>query len=259
MVQFCASVKKDENLSRMLDYVEEAAGGGASLCAFPEFAMMYTDSSQSRDALATQAEAMDGPFVTSICRAAREHSIEVVGTVYERGEHDDVYDTAFMADSRGNIVSKYRKIHLYDALGFRESEKLAAGNQMPSVLGSVCGSIGMMICYDVRFPEVARGLATAGADIIVVPSAWVSGPGKVDHWITMNKARAVENGCYIIAPDHVGNIYCGRSLVVDPFGRVVTDMQDMRGVTITDIDVGQVRQVRRDLPLLKNRRADLYG
>lgn len=259
VVQFCASVRKEDNLERILGYVADAAAKRAVLCAFPEFMMMYTDSSQSPADLARLAEPMDGRFVTAVCDAARRHSIEVVGTTYESDGSGAVYDTAFLAGSNGSIVSKYRKVHLYDALGFSESEKLAAGAQMPDMFESGCGRMGMMVCYDIRFPEVARSLATAGAQILAVPSAWVSGEAKVDHWITMNKARAVENGCFVIAPDHVGNTYCGHSLVVDPFGKIITDMQDKEGMSVVDIDVGQVEQVRQKLPLLKNRRTDLYG
>ena len=117
----------------------------------------------------------------------------------------------------------------------------------------------MMICYDLRFPELSRILTLMGAEILVSPSGWVQGDMKVEHWQTMVRARALENGCYVIAPDQVGNIYVGHSMIVDPFGRVVTDMGERQGLEIVDLDLSLVGEVREKLPLLKNRRADIYG
>jgi predicted amidohydrolase len=117
----------------------------------------------------------------------------------------------------------------------------------------------MMICYDLRFPELSRLLALMDAEILVSPSGWVQGDMKVEHWQTMVRARALENGCYVIAPDQVGNIYIGHSIIVDPFGRVVVDMCERQGLEIVDFDLSMVGEVREKLPLLKNRRADIYG
>ena len=119
--------------------------------------------------------------------------------------------------------------------------------------------IGFTICYDLRFPEMARSLATAGAEVLVAPSAWVKGNMKEEHWITINKTRAIENGCYVIAPAQVGNIYCGRSLVVDPYRKVLLDMKKKQGINFVDIDLKKVKEIRKVLPLLKNRRADTYS
>ncbi len=116
----------------------------------------------------------------------------------------------------------------------------------------------MMICYDLRFPEMSRMLASSGSEILIVPSAWVKGKMKEEHWITINKTRAIENGCYLVAPDQVGNIYCGRSLVVDPFGKVLLDMKKKEGIGVVNISLDQITQVRKKLPLLKNRRVDIY-
>jgi predicted amidohydrolase len=115
-----------------------------------------------------------------------------------------------------------------------------------------------MICYDLRFPEMSRILTVKGADVLVAPSGWVAGEMKEEHWQTMIKARAIENGSYVVAPDQVGNIYCGRSMVVDPFGVMLVDMGQREGVEVVEIDKSRVQQVRRSLPLLKNRRTDVY-
>ena len=259
VVQFKASTKKEENLKRIISYIEEAAREGASLCAFPEFMMFYTPSSQSPTELAKLAEPVTGDFVTEIARTAKANSIEVIGTLYERDSKNCVYDTSFLVSSLGRLVSKYRKVHLYDALGFRESKKLTPGSQIPSPQSSSIGKIGMMICYDLRFPEMSRGLVMAGTEILVAPSAWVRGEMKEEHWIAINKTRAIENGCFVISPDQVGNIYCGKSIAIDPFGRVLLDMKKRQGIGIIEIDRSLIKRIRRALPLLKNRRTDLYG
>ena len=106
---------------------------------------------------------------------------------------------------------------------------------------------------------MSRSLAAAGSEVLVAPSAWVKGKMKEDHWITINKTRAIENGCYVIAPDHVGNIYCGRSLVVDPYGKILLDMKKKQGMGFVNIDLDKVKQTRKVLPLLKNRRMDVYS
>lgn len=260
VVQMRASTEKEANLRHILSCISRAARGGASLVAFPEYMMLYTPSSQSPGQLAALSERRGGPFVSAVAAAAARHGIEVVGTFYERGRarSSRVYDSSFHLDAAGRLVSLYRKIHLYDALGFRESDKMAPGGSIAAPAPSAAGRLGMMVCYDLRFPEMSRTLAQAGSDVIVAPSAWVRGRLKEDHWITINRARAIENGCYMVSPDQVGNIYCGRSIVVDPFGEVLLDMGKRRGIGYAEVDPDVADRTRRDLPLLKNRRTDIY-
>ena len=259
VVQFKASTNKETNLKKIISYIEKAASKNATLCAFPEFMMFYTNSSQTPKQLAEMAETIDGNFINSIANVAKENHIQVVGSFYEKSEKKNrVYDTSFVINKYGKVISTYRKIHLYDALGFRESDKMTSGSSITKPVKTPIGKIGMMICYDLRFPEMARSLAASGSEILIAPSAWVKGNMKEEHWITINKTRAIENGCYVIAPDHVGNIYCGRSIVVDPFGNLLLDMKKKQGVGYADIKLSKVKQVRKVLPLLKNRRNDIY-
>lgn len=259
VAQFKASTEKNENLKKITRYICRASARGASLIAFPEFMMFYTPSSQTPAELAALAEPMTGEFVGSVADCARANSIEVVGTFYEKSpKRNRVYDTSFLADASGKISSYYRKIHLYDALGFRESDKMVPGTAIPEPAGSRMGRMGMLICYDLRFPEISRILASSGSEVLAAPSAWVKGELKEEHWIALNRTRAVENGCYMISPDQVGNIYCGRSLVVDPYGRIILDMKKREGVGYAEIVPELVRETRKLLPLLKNRRTDLY-
>jgi len=258
-VQMRSSEDKQDNLKKSVDYIAEAAGKGAQMVCFPEFQMAFSPGSQSAAELAAMAETVKGNFVLTLAAAAKKNRIRVIAAIYEKsGKKDRVYDTAMMINTSGKVTSTYRKLHLYNALGFKESAKLTPGKNVfrPAKMGA--GSIGLLICYDLRFPELSRILTVRGANVLVAPSAWVAGEMKEEHWQTMVKARAIENGSYVIAPDQVGNIYCGRSMMVDPFGVVLVDMGQREGIEVVDIDRSRVQTVRKSLPLLKNRRTDVY-
>ena len=260
VIQFKASTDKGQNLRRIVDFINKSASRGAELCAFPEFMMFYTTTQQSPRELASQAETIDGNFVRAIASAAKKNTIEVIGTIYEKSKKKDrVYDTSFLVDKSGMVRSTYRKIHLYDALGFKESKKLEPGSKISAPIKTSIGKLGMLICYDLRFPEMSRTLASSGSEILVVPSAWVKGKMKEEHWLTINRTRAIENGCYVIAPDQVGNIYCGRSLVIDPYGKILLDMKKKQGIGIVKISIPKVKETRKILPLLHSRRTDVYS
>ncbi|HYA82284.1 MAG TPA: carbon-nitrogen hydrolase family protein [Candidatus Bathyarchaeia archaeon] len=262
IVQMKSSTDKEENLRISLDFVKEGARRKARLICFPEFQMAFSSAKQSSKQLTNVAEsAKNGNFIVKLCSAARSYKIDVVATIYEKSEEQSfkrVYDTAVLINSKGNIISRYRKVHLYDALGFKESLKLMAGNSIEEPSATSTGSIGLMICYDIRFPEISRILAVQGAEILAAPSAWIQGVMKEEHWVTLLKARSIENGLYMVAPDQVGNIFSGRSMVIDPFGSVILDMGNREAMEIVDIDISRVQSVRKSLPLLKNRRNDVY-
>lgn len=259
VVQFKASTNKETNLKKIINYISKAAQNKATLVAFPEFMMFYTNSSQTPKQLASLAEKINGNFVNTIAKTAKQYRIQVIGSFYEKSNKKNrVYDTSFVIDKTGKVISTYRKIHLYDALGFRESDKMTSGSKITKPVKTSIGKVGMMICYDLRFPEMSRSLASSGSEVLVAPSAWVKGDMKEEHWITINKTRAIENGCYVIAPDQVGNIYCGRSVVVDPYGKILLDMKKKQGIGYVNIELKKIKQIRKVLPLLKNRRTDVY-
>jgi predicted amidohydrolase len=223
--------------------------------------MAFSSAKQSSKQLTNVAESANGNFIVKLCSAARSCKIDIVATIYEKSDalsDKRVYDTAVLINNKGNIISRYRKVHLYDALGFKESLKLMAGNSIELPSATSAGTIGLMICYDIRFPEISRILAVQGAEILVAPSAWVQGVMKEEHWVTLLKARSIENGLYMVAPDQVGHIFSGRSMVIDPFGSVILDMGNREGMEVVDIDISRVRSIRKSLPLLKNRRKDVY-
>jgi predicted amidohydrolase len=259
LAQITSSTEKAANLDLARELISEAKSKGAGMVAFPEFLMAFSPATQSAESLVEISETLDGPFTRSLRAASAAANIETLATIYEKSDVPGrVYDTAMWIDASGHLLAVYRKLHLYDALGFKESDKFLAGRELTQPFKSAIGTAAMTICYDLRFPELSRLLTLMGAEILMSPSGWVAGDMKVEHWQTMGRARALENGCYLIAPDQVGNIYIGHSMVVDPFGRVIIDMGECQGLAIVDLDLSLVGEVREKLPLLKNRRPDIY-
>lgn len=275
IVQMKSSLNKEENLSYSLEQIKEVGNQRSKIICFPEFQMAFSPDSQSSKELFAISESIDGNFVKELRRSAKKNNIFVVGSIYERATIDftksnksieksinnpsyQVYDTVVLINKQGSLISFYRKLHLYDALGFKESKKLLAGSDLFSPVPSPLGKIGTLICYDLRFPELCRLLALKGSNVLIAPSGWVQGTMKEDHWLTICKARSIENGVFLIAPNQVDNIFCGRSLIVDPFGIVILDMGNKEGCETIDLDLNRIKIVRNNLPLLKNRRDDLY-
>lgn len=262
LVQMKSSVDKNKNLSYSLKLIGRAAQKKAQLICFPEFQMAYSPAEQKPETLHEIAEKINGDFISALSNSAKKNKINVVATIYEfintNKQNQKVFDTAVIINERGKILSVYRKIHLYDALGFKESKKLLAGNIIEKPTRTSVGNLGLQICYDMRFPEISRILTVNGANILVSPSAWVAGFMKQEHWEIMLKSRAIENGVYVIAPNQLGNIYCGHSMVIEPFGATLIDMGNREGMEILDIDNSRIDTVRRTLPLLRNRRTDVY-
>jgi predicted amidohydrolase len=263
IVQMKSSINKQDNLIESLKYIKEAAYRRADYIFFPEFQMAFSSSTQTPDELYHSAEPLaNSKFLKKICKYSEKYKIGIVGTFFEKNPYQTdkkVFDTAFCTNKNGKIVSVYRKLHLYDAFGFKESLKFNRGDEIPKLVPTTIGKMGLMICYDIRFPELSRILTVNGSDIIVIPSGWVHGIMKEEHWITMLKARAIENGVYVIAPNQVGNIFCGRSMIVDPLGSILTDLGDKRGIECVEIQKERIDEVRKTLPLLKNRRSDIYN
>jgi predicted amidohydrolase len=260
IAQIKSSTEKQENLKKARVLVDKAKSKNAQLIAFPEFLMAFSPGEESAAELAARAESLDGPFVSALKESAKASRIAVLASIYEPCDvADRVYDTALWIDADGKVAAVYRKLHLYDAFGFKESDKFHPGADIAAPVTCADARCGTMICYDLRFPEMARMLALRGTDILFAPSGWVQGDMKLDHWQTMIKARALENGCYVIAPGQTGNIYIGHSLVADPYGRIIIDMGEAERLEIVDLDLSMVTEAREKLPLLKNRRTEVYA
>jgi deaminated glutathione amidase len=262
IVQMKSSVDKEINLVHSLKLINEAAKKKARLICFPEFQMAYSPPEQKSESLHKIAEKITGNFVTTLSNSAKQNRVNIVATLYEiintSDKNHKVFDTGVIINELGKLQSIYRKVHLYDALGFKESKKLLAGSIIEKPSKTSVGKLGLLICYDMRFPEISRILTVNGANILVSPSAWVAGFMKREHWEIMVRARAIENGVYVLAPNQVGNIYCGHSMAIDPFGSIIVDMENREGIEFIDIDSSKIDTTRRTLPLLMNRRTDVY-
>jgi deaminated glutathione amidase len=251
LVQVASSRVPEENRQHLAALEVPAA----DLVVLPE--VYQRDLGRPEDELAPDAEPLDGPFVEALTGKAREHGGTWVAGMIERSEDPDrPYNTLVVVDGDG-LRASYRKIHLYDSFGFRESDRLVAGARTPSVVEAAGLRIGLMTCYDLRFPELARELSRVGTDLVVVPSAWVAGPRKVPHWRTLVTARAVENVAYVAAVGQSAPRYCGHSMLVDPRGEVVVEAGDDDEVLVGELSTELLAEAREENPSLLNRRDDL--
>ena len=226
----------------------------ADLVVFPE--AFARDFGPPGSDIAEFAERTDSnaPFMTALIDIAEGYAVTVVAGMFEKSaDPRRPYNTLVVVD-KDSLQAQYRKIHLYDSFGYKESDRLLAGDIEP-VLVEVNGlRVGLMTCYDLRFPELARELAKQGADVIVVPSAWVAGPAKVDHWRTLVKARAIENTVYVVAVGQPGPRYTGHSMVVSPMGEVLVEGGAEEQVLEATLEQSLVAEARAQNPSLANRR-----
>jgi predicted amidohydrolase len=251
LVQVASSRKPVENRARL----EEMEVPPADLVVLPE--AFQRDLGGAGDAVAADAEPLDGPFVKALCARAADHGGTWVAGMMERSESPDrPYNTLVVVDGDG-LRASYRKIHLYDSFGFKESERLVAGPRTPARVQVGGFDVGLMTCYDLRFPELARALSRLGADLLVVPAAWVAGPRKVHHWRTLATARAIENVCYVAAVGQSVPRYCGTSVLVDPRGELVAEAGEKDEVVVGEVSRQLLEEARAENPSLLNRRDDL--
>jgi predicted amidohydrolase len=226
------------------------------LVVFPE---MYMALPEGDNSLTKQAERLDGPFVATLSQSARQHDVGVICGIWEQApDSSRVFNTAVVVLPDGKIAGSYRKLHLFDALSVRESARMLPGGERPPVLDLAGIRVGLAICYDLRFPELFRNLVERGADLIVVPAAWYAGPYKEDHWLTLLRARAIENTVYVAGVNLIGPVFAGRTSLIDPFGVVTATA--IEGVDIVHAELARARitQVRKKLPALLHCRKDLY-
>jgi predicted amidohydrolase len=223
---------------------------GADLVVFPE--AFARDFGEAGSDVSAYAESLDGPFARELARVADDAACTVVAGMFEESEDPTrPYNTLLV---RGASRATYRKIHLYDSFGYRESDRLTGGALEPVVVDVAGWQVGLMTCYDLRVPELARRLVDRGAEVLVLPAAWVAGPRKADHWRTLVRARAVENTVYVLAAAQSGPRYTGHSLVVDPMGDVLAEAGEGDEVIAATLDHETLATARRTNPSLANRR-----
>lgn len=248
LVQAASGLDPAANRARLAELA--AVRPGTDLVVFPE--AFARDFGQPGSPLGEYAEPLDGPFATAVASAAADRGTTVVAGMFEQSD-DPVrpFNTVLV---RGAVEASYRKIHLYDSFGFSESLCLTPGPVEPVTFGIEGFTAGLLTCYDLRFPELARRLVDRGADLLVVPAAWVAGEHKVEHWLTLLRARAIENTAYVVAAGQPGPRYTGHSVVIDPMGKVLAEAGTDEELLHADLDPARVRSARETNPSLANRR-----
>ena len=264
VVQLNSGTDREQNIASALAGVDQAARAGARLVILPEIWPYLGPEEQNR----ANAESIPGPITEMLAERARQHNIYIHGgTILEAAPGDpNMHNAAFVIDPAGEIIARYRKIHMFDVvLGggeqYRESATMTPGDEIVTV--EIDGiTVGLATCYDLRFPELFRILALRGASAVALPAAFTLTTGK-DHWETLIRARAIENGFYMMASAQwgkhpPGNWCYGRSMIVDPWGTVLATAADGVGMAMTTISQSRVDAVRGQIPSLANRQPHAY-
>ncbi|MEQ8200855.1 MAG: carbon-nitrogen hydrolase family protein [Syntrophomonadaceae bacterium] len=254
---------KTQNLIHAEAMIKQAALKGAQIVVLPEIFNLPYDTA----IMAEQAESCPGETTALLAQSARRNHVTLVGgSIPELADNSKIFNTCFVFDQSGQQIGRYRKIHLFDIdipghVSFQESSVFTAGNRL-EVIHHPDLSIGVVICYDIRFPELARLLALKGAQILVVPASFnlTTGPA---HWELLMRTRAVDNQLYVVAASPARNPEAGykswgHSLVADPWGTVLVQAGSGEEILYCQLDLSVIGRVRGELPLLQHRRTDLY-
>lgn len=247
--QFAVAPDWETNQRQCLDLIARAREGGAELLVLPEG--ILAQDINNPELLPQTAQPLDGPFMEGLRKASQ--GIAVAGCVNVPDGNGRFYNTQFVLRDEA-FIATYRKLHLYDAFSMKESQRTSPGLELPPVVQIGDLKVGLMTCYDVRFPELARHLALAGAEVLLLPAAWVRGPGKERHWEIMSVARALENTCYVVAVGECGARNTGFSMVVDPLGVVTLALGEAPALGFATLDRERIAHARQVLPVLENRR-----
>lgn len=262
LCQMTGSMDKAESKEKAERMVTEAAENGAKVVVLPEM----WNTPYSNDYFREYAEPEGGQTVRFMSKLAEDNDIYLIGGSISELEDDKVYNTSFCFNRNGELIGKHRKVHLFDidvagGIRFMESDTLTPGNRTTVIETEYC-KIGIAICYDVRFPELSRNMALEGAELIVLPAAFNMTTGPV-HWDLTMRARALDNQVYYAAcapARDVKGVYqsYGNSCIVSPWGDFVAHADEKESIIYGNIDLDHVKAVRRQLPLLKHRRKELY-
>ena len=261
LAQTNACEKAGSNAQKAEQLIREAAEKECALVVFPEiYLSAFSDGASLKDKRKA-AMGLDGEAVCRIRRAATENNIWVIFGMYSPAPGDlkgRNLNRTVIVDGKGNIAGIYDKTHLYDAFSYKESDYNAAGDKLFEPIDTPIGKVGLMVCYELRFPEVARYQTLKGADIIIVPTAWFDGKGKAEQLRILTTARAIENTVYVAMCDMCGDGRVGESVVLDPLGRTLVKAGRGEELLICDIDTEKIKKVREMVPSLAGRRPELY-
>ncbi|HWD95868.1 MAG TPA: carbon-nitrogen hydrolase family protein [Acidimicrobiales bacterium] len=250
LCQFAVGPDPAENAQTIVDFSTAAAAQGADMLVAPESCLKrFLDPSEKTN----YAEELDGEFVSALAKASSNSNIVIVAGTKVPAPEGRSFNT-LVAVANGEVLAAYYKLHLYDAFGLKESDTTERGTSGVVTIDVAGVRFGLSLCYDVRFPELYRALVDEGAQALLVPAAWVSGPVKEEHWLTLLRARAIENTCYVVAPGETGVPSIGRSVAFDPLGLQLADLGYGKGMTVVDVNPERVAEVRKVLPSLEHRR-----
>lgn len=250
--QLSLSSVKTENLSHITRIINSSH---AYLDIFPEYTMGVPAGGLTRRFVEENAEPLDGGFVGKILEATLQRKSAAVFTAFLKEDHA-IYNAAILAE-QGRIRSVYKKIHLFDAYGYRESELFAPGRQL-AVREVKDFKIGLAICFDLRFPELFRSMAYKGADLFVVPSGWYKGNHKLEQWRILVMARAHENTAYLAAVDQTNPLFVGHTMVASPLGYALKETGEEQASFTVELDRKDVIEARKSVPVLSLSRPELY-
>ncbi len=242
------------NLEMIDQLAAEAATLGADAVLFPEYATY--EKARLDETFAQVAQPLGGPVGSELASIALRHGITLVAGVVEASpDSERPYNTLAAFSPLGELMAAYRKIHLFDAQGHRESDFISPAPSTDPVTFTVGRvELGLMTCYDLRFPELARALAGAGAQVVAVGASWVPGELKPQQWRTLVAARAIDNAVFVAGACQAPPISVGNSLVVDPQGAVLAQLRGAPGVALAELDLDRIRATRRAFPVAEQRR-----
>ena len=256
--------QKKDTLAKAEKMVSEAASSGAELVVLPEMFQCPYQNSYFRE---YSEDARDSLTLRSLSEWAKRNQIYLIGGSIPENDGGKIYNTSFIFDPNGTLIGRHRKIHLFDIdvpgkIRFLESDVLSAGNEI-TVVDTRFGKIGVAICFDSRFPEIARCMALKGARLIVVPAAFnmTTGPA---HWELTARMRALDNQLFYLAVstardmDFTYHSY-GNTILTDPWGTVLKRLDENEGILIADVDLDSIEKFRAELPIMASRREDVYG
>lgn len=249
--QFAVTADWHENARLCVELMAQSARQGAALLVLPEALLARDDNDP--DLSVKSAQPLDGGFLTLLLAESKSNRLTTILTVHVPTIQGRAENTLVVL-REGKIIAHYAKLHLYDAFNVQESRLVDPGNQVPPLIEIDGIRFGLMMCYDLRFPEMALSLAIAGADALVLPAAWVKGPLKEHHWATLLTARALDTTCYVVASGECGNKNIGQSRVVDPLGVTIAAAGESPALLMAEIDRARIALARRQLPVLRNRR-----
>lgn len=249
--QFAVTAQWQENLRTCQTLMHSASQQQADLLVLPEALLARAD--DCPELSVTSAQPLDGAYVQGLLGASCGKSLTTVLTIHVPTTPGRASNT-LLALREGKILARYEKLHLYDAFRTQESRRVDAGSVLPPLIEVAGMKVGLMTCYDLRFPELALSLALAGAQLLALPAAWVRGAHKERHWETLLAARALDTTCWIAAAGECGNKNIGLSRIVDPFGLTVAAAGEGPALIMTEASLARVDEVRGQLPVLKNRR-----